>query len=51
MQSYGYDTLKKLHDFLQTAKDPQIPQYCMIGYQIENTLSPNGTVCRGICRL
>ena len=48
---YGYDTLKKLHDFLQTVKDDPIPQYCMIGYPIENTLSPNGAVCRGICRV
>lgn len=48
---YGYDTLKKLHDFLKTAKDTEIAKYCMIGYQIEHTLTPNGAVCRGICRL
>lgn len=48
---YGYDTLKKLRDFLETAKDTHIAQYCMIGYQIENTLSANGDVCRGICRV
>lgn len=48
---YGYDTLKKLHDFLETAKDTHIGEYCMIGYQIENTLSANGAVCRGICRV
>ena len=48
---YGYDTLKKLHDFLETAKDTDIPQYCMIGYQVEHTLSEHGAVCRGICRV
>ncbi len=48
---YGYDTLKKLHDFLETAKDTNVAQYCMIGYQIENTLSANGSVCRGICKV
>ena len=48
---YGYDTLKKLHDFLKTAKDTEIAKYCMIGYQIEHTLTPNGAVCRGICRV
>jgi NDP-sugar pyrophosphorylase family protein len=48
---YGYDTLKKLHDFLETAKDSHIAKYCMIGYRIENTLSENGAVCRGICRV
>ncbi len=48
---YGYDTLKKLHDFLETAKDTEPARYCMIGYQIENTLSANGAVCRGVCRV
>lgn len=48
---YGYDTLKKLHDFLETAKDREVAHYCMIGYQIENTLSENGAVSRGICRV
>ncbi len=48
---YGYDTLKRLHDFLATAKDGNLAQYCMIGYHIGNTLSPHGAVCRGICRV
>lgn len=48
---YGYDTLKKLHDFLETARDTDKAHYCMIGYKIENTLSDHGTVCRGICRV
>lgn len=47
---YGFDTLKKLHDFLETAKDDEKAHYCMIGYKIENTLSEHGTVSRGICR-
>lgn len=48
---YGYDTLKKLHDFLENAKDGDIAHYCMIGYKIENTLSDHGTVSRGVCRV
>ncbi|MBO5023409.1 MAG: nucleotidyltransferase [Clostridia bacterium] len=48
---YGYDTLKKLHDFLETAEDGRTAHYCMIGYKIENTLSDHGTVSRGICRV
>ncbi|MGN1094803.1 MAG: sugar phosphate nucleotidyltransferase [Eubacteriales bacterium] len=48
---YGYDSLKKLHDFLLTASDDSVSHYCMIGYKIENTLSENGTVSRGICNV
>lgn len=48
---YGFDTLKKLHDFLASAEERPLAQYCMIGYQIEHTLSENGAVCRGICRV
>ena len=48
---YGFDTLKKLHDFLETADDTDIAHYCMIGYKIENTLSEHGTVSRGVCRV
>lgn len=43
---YGLDTFNKLHDFLKTAKGDH---YCSIGYKLENTLSENGFVSRGIC--
>ncbi len=48
---YGFDTLKKLRDFLDSAKDDEISHYCMIGYELEKTLSEHGTVSRGICRV
>ena len=48
---YGFDTLKKLRDFLSEAKDDEKAHYCMIGYGIENTLSEHGTVSRGVCRV
>lgn len=48
---YGYDTLKKLRDFLSETKDTDIAHFCMIGYRLHNTLSENGTVSRGICRV
>ncbi len=47
---YGYDTLKKLRDFLAEAKDADKAHFCMIGYRLQNTLSDNGTVSRGVCR-
>lgn len=48
---YGYDTLKKLHSFLENAEDGQKAHYCMIGYELENTLSEHGSVSRGVCRV
>jgi NDP-sugar pyrophosphorylase family protein len=47
---YGFDALSKLHSFLANARDGEKAHYCMIGYGIEGTLSPNGTVSRGVCR-
>lgn len=44
---YGADAFKKVYDFLAEDKDDQT--YCMAGYYIENTLSEQGTVTRGIC--
>lgn len=46
---YGADALKKMHDFLSTAADDDKYRYCMVGYNIENTLTENGTVSRGVC--
>ena len=47
---YGFDALSKLYSFLADARDGEKAHYCMIGYGIEGTLSPNGTVSRGVCR-
>lgn len=47
---YGYETFRLLADFLRTAKDDEKAHYCSIAYKLENTLSENGTVSRGICK-
>lgn len=44
---YGADAFKKVYDFLAENNDDNA--YCMAGYYIENTLSEQGTVTRGIC--
>lgn len=46
---YGYAPLKALHDEL--VKLPERGRGIMIAYRLENTISANGTVNRGICRL
>lgn len=46
---YGYEAFQKMVDFLnrQTAEN----EYCLVGYQVENTLSENGSVSRAICEV
>lgn len=45
---YGKDAFVKVYDFLMNNSDEQ--EYCMAGYYVENTLSEQGTVTRGICK-
>ncbi len=45
---YGKTAFVKLHDYL-IAHGDQPYNYCMAGFILENTLSENGTVTRGIC--
>lgn len=44
---YGKDAFKKVYDFLCENKDEST--FCMAGYYVENTLSDQGTVTRGVC--
>ncbi len=46
---YGPEAFKTMYDFLSSSKDDEVYHYCMISYRIENTLTENGTVSRGIC--
>ena len=46
---YGPEAFKSLYDFLSKAEDKEKYNYCMIGYRIENTLTLNGSVARGVC--
>lgn len=47
---YGKDAFSVMSQFLQTPQDEQHPHFSMIGYRLENTLSENGTVSRGVCK-
>jgi UTP-glucose-1-phosphate uridylyltransferase len=46
---YGKDAFAKAYTFLTTQCNEQT--YCIIGYQLRNTLSDNGTVSRGVCEI
>ncbi|MFY9161740.1 MAG: nucleotidyltransferase [Paludibacteraceae bacterium] len=45
---YGKDSYGELAKFL-IASEGRKNSYCMVGYQIGNTLSESGTVSRGVC--
>ena len=44
---YGYDPFIKIKEFFDNEKDPN--KYSMIGYNVRNTMTENGSVKRGIC--
>ena len=45
---YGKEGFRKIYEFLTTKADAS--HNCMVGFEIEKTLSENGTVSRGICK-
>lgn len=47
---YGADAFAKLGGFLSNAAGRE-NEYCMVGYQLRNTLSDFGTVSRGVCEV
>lgn len=50
---YGKEGFKKIHDYMVNEMDTESDVYdmCMGGFILENTLSENGSVTRGVCRL
>lgn len=48
---YGRQAFAMICDFLKHAEDDGVYQYAMVGYELENTLTENGSVARGICEI
>lgn len=50
---YGKEGFKKIHDYMVSEMDTEADTYdmCMGGFILNNTLSDNGTVTRGVCQL
>ena len=46
---YGRDAFHKIFKFLTRNQDDDKYRYAMVGYKLENTLTENGHVARGIC--
>lgn len=46
---YGPDAFRVIYDYLATHTDGEKYACCMVGYQLKNTVTKNGSVSRGIC--
>lgn len=46
---YGKSGFQSLYDYLTTHEDDEKYRYCMVGYELGNTLTENGYVSRGCC--
>lgn len=48
---YGPKAFAMLYDYLTTHEDDEKYRYMMVGFHIENTITENGHVSRGICQV
>ena len=47
---YGPGAFQTIYEYLKNAEDTDKYHYCMVGYLVENTLTENGSVTRGVCK-
>ena len=47
---YGKTAYRNIYNFLENAQDGDQYAYCMVAYNIGNTVTENGSVARGICQ-
>ena len=47
---YGESAYRMIAEHYQSCAADSTGSYCMVGYTLENTLTENGTVSRGVCR-
>ncbi len=46
---YGAHAFEKIYDFLKNVEDDEKYHFAMVGYNIKNTVTEQGSVSRGIC--
>lgn len=46
---YGREGFQVIYDYLSSHQDDDKYRYAMVGYILENTLTDNGSVARGVC--
>ena len=48
---YGKDAFKVIYNYLSGLTDADEGKYCMVGYQLGNTVTEHGSVARGVCQV
>ncbi len=48
---YGVSAYQSLYDFLTASHESNPYPFCMVGYELKNTLTENGSVARGCCQM
>jgi choline kinase len=48
---YGRESYRIMHDFLVRNTGEVPSRYCMVGFELQKTVSEHGSVARGICRV
>lgn len=48
---YGVSAYQSLYDFLTKEYDQTKLPFCMVGYELKNTLTEHGSVARGCCKM
>ena len=46
---YGKSAFRVIYEYLSAARDTDTYNYCMVGYELGNTVTDNGSVARGVC--
>lgn len=47
---YGREAYEKIYEYLTTHTDDEKYRYAMVGYELDKTLTENGSVSRGVCK-
>ena len=48
---YGKDAFHQIYEYLSSHEDDEKYRYTMVGYKLENTVTENGHVARGVCTM
>lgn len=48
---YGPSGFQSIYDFLTNNPEKDKYYYCMVGFRLENTITENGHVARGVCKI
>jgi len=48
---YGQKSYQMVADYMRTVSEGEFCEFCLAGYRVENTLSPYGSVSRGVCKV